>query len=266
VIRRRLFPSWPHRVRFDGDLILEIDPRDELATRYVLGEGFEPDVTAYFRDRVRTGMVVFDIGANVGHFTLLAAKRVGPTGQVYAFEASPTEYKKLTANVALNRLTNVVTNPMAVCDRTGTVSFQVCSDGLGLYNSLGTPLRQTATSLQVPCTSLDDYLQATGMVRVDVLKIDVEGAERLVLAGGHRLLLRSDAPEVVCEFCDGTLRGMGSSSRELRRAFEELGYRVFRYDPGLRALVSEPLRDHYDYDNLVCSKARNRSDEDGQLD
>lgn len=255
AFRRRLFPTWPHRVRFDDDMVLEIDPRDELATRYFLEQDFEVDVSAFFRDQIRPGMVVFDVGANIGHFTLLAAKRVGLSGRVHAFEASAAEYRKLSANIAVNRLSNVVANPTAVCERSGTATFHICSVGRGLYNSLGTPIQTTATSVEVPCVSLDAYLDAAQVTRVDVLKIDVEGAEPAVLRGAASLLSRPDAPIVVCEFCDATLRGMGSSSAELRKAFENLGYSVHRYDPSTKAFVPEVAGQEYEYANLICAKS-----------
>ena len=105
-------------------------------------------------------MVVFDVGANIGHFTLLSAKRVGPSGWVHSFEPSPREFAKLRANVVLNEFTNVELNPMAVCDHEGEISFQTCGDGLGMYNSIGRPFREgVITSSVVPCTTLDAYVR-----------------------------------------------------------------------------------------------------------
>jgi FkbM family methyltransferase len=249
-----MYPNHPYRVPFDGDLILEIFLSDELASRYALNREFEPEVCAFFRDRLFPGGVVFDVGANIGHFTLLAAKHVGSLGHVHAFEPSPKEFRKLASNVVLNQFANVTLNQTAICDRTGTIAFHLCEDGLGLYNSLAKSIHPTAVTIIVPCTTIDDYVVLHGIRKVDLVKIDVEGAEPMVLRGASTLLSRGDAPIVVCAFADPTLQGGGATSHMLRRAFEEFGYQLYRYDTSARQLIVEPERSWYQYDNLVCAK------------
>jgi FkbM family methyltransferase len=192
----------------------------------------------------------------------MAAKRAGPNGAVHAFEPSPEEYDKLCSNVALNHLTNVVTNRVAVCDRIGQVRLQICGDGLGLYNSLGRPLNPVARCVSVPCTTLDSYIQSAGIAKVDFLKIDVEGAELACLKGAAGLLSGPEAPIIICEFCDASAAGFGHSTRDLRRHLETLGYRVFRYHLAEHRLRPEPYVGGYSYDNLICVK---KESSDGQL-
>ena len=255
MIRRRLRPNRPLRCRFDGDLQLDVSLRDEVAIHYALQREYEPEVSRFIRRALRPGMVVFDVGANIGHFTLLAAKRVGAAGQVHAFEPAKSECDKLAANVALNGFGNVVVNRVAVCEQSGQVALQTLTDGLGLYNTLGRPFRSGEfASVMVPCTSLDDYVRERQIGRVDLIKIDIEGAEINALTGAAQLLSRDDAPVIVCEFSDPAATGMGHSTRELRREIEALGFRIFRYEMQSGALVEEPPREWYDYDNLVCAK------------
>lgn len=222
---------------------------------YALQREFEPDVSAFIRRAVQPGMVVFDIGANIGQFTLLAAKRVGASGRVHAFEPAPEEYRKLCANVALNRFENVVLNALAVSDTVGEATLQVCGKGLGAYNSLGRPFREgPVTPVNVSCTTLDDYTRSAGLTHVDLIKMDIEGAELATLRGASELLSGPDAPTLVCEFSEMAAEGMGHSTRELRRHLEDLGYRIQRYDLGTHTLAPEPPRERYDYDNLICSR------------
>ena len=255
AIRRRLGPNSCHRFPFDGDLQIEVCLKDELALNYALGREFEPDVGGFLRRMLRPGMVVFDIGANIGHFTLLAAKRVGPGGHVHAFEPAPEEFAKLQRNVVLNGFENVALNAVAVCDRAGAVALQTCAGGLGLYNSIGRPFRTAELSATtVPCTTLDVYTHERAIGRVDLIKIDIEGAEPAALSGATNLLAGPDAPVLVCEFSDPAAAGMGHTTQSLRQRLEELGYRLFRYDPAGPGLAEEAPREWYDYANLVCTK------------
>jgi FkbM family methyltransferase len=255
AIRRRIHPEGRYRFPFDEDLTIEVCLKDELAINYALAREFEPDISDFFRRAVRPGMVVFDVGANIGHFTLLAAKRVGPGGQVHAFEPASAEFAKLRRNILLNGFENVVANPLAICDHNGDVALQTCDGGLGLYNTMGRPFRSSEfTSSIVPCTTLDDYAQSRGITRVDLIKIDIEGAEPAALAGASALLSTPDAPMLVCEFSDPAAAGMGHSTRELRHLLEGLGYGFFRYDIAAGGLAEEPPREWYDYANLVCCK------------
>lgn len=256
VVRRRIQPRRFCEFAFDGDLRIGLYLQDELALRYALGQHFEPDVCEFFRNVLKPGLVVFDVGANVGQFTLLAAKRVGTAGNVHAFEPAPEEYRKLSANVSLNGFSNVLLNHVAICDRVGETVLRTAGPGLGLYNSLGKPLVSSQIGdISVPCTTLDCYVQARGVPRVDLLKVDVEGAELGVLRGAAHLLSPSDAPVIVCEFSDLTGTDMGHSTRELRRCLEAFAYRhIYQYSLEGRCLVPEPARERYEYANLVCSK------------
>ncbi len=256
VVRRRIQPQRFCEFSFDGDLRLGLYLQDELALRYALGQQFEPDVCEFFRKILKPGQVVLDVGANVGQFTLLSAKLVGAAGRVHAFEPAPEEYRKLSANVSLNGFSNVLLNQVAICDRIGEAVMRTAGPGLGLYNSLGRPLVSSLIGdIGVLCTTLDRYLQTRAVARVDLLKVDVEGSELGVLRGAAHLLSRSDAPVIVCEFSDLTGTDIGHSTRELRRCLEAFAYRhIYRYSLERCCLVPEPVRERYEYANLVCSK------------
>lgn len=255
VARRRLTPCRPYPVPFDGDLQIEVCPGDELALHYALGREFEEDVCAFFRWFLRPGMVVLDLGANIGQYTLLAAKRVGDQGRVYAFEPATAEYRKLAANVARNRFRNVVIEKRAVGAEPGTALLHTCADGYGLYHSLGSPIRGgRGASEEVPVTTLDVFAAERELERVDLVKMDIEGAELAALRGGRDLFSRTDAPVIVCEFSEPAARGMGHSTRELRALLEEYGYRLYRWETASGRLAEEPRHDMYEYANLVATR------------
>jgi FkbM family methyltransferase len=135
-----------------------------------------------FAALLSAGDVVFDLGANVGLYSLLAALRVGYTGQVIAFEPLARNLQYLRAHLQLNDVHNVTVVQKAVSDRTGSALFREAqSASMGCLNGGGTLAVQTIT--------LDDFLRS-GAPAPQCIKIDVEGAEGNVLAGGQETLAK----------------------------------------------------------------------------
>lgn len=236
-------------------------PLASALARLLLLEVYERAEQAFVRQALAPGAVFLDVGANHGLFTVLAAERVGAAGHVYAFEPSPREAASLRRNLALNQCTNVTVVEQAVSDRTGQARLAVAGDG-GL-NALAqnTHPEQVVEAWQAVSTiTLDDYLAGAGEPRVDLLKIDVEGAEALVLRGAERLLRRAQPPVLLCEFCDVTAAGFGSSGRELYALLTSYGYELLAPhldEAGRVHLTPAPPADHYDYLNLIARRAPN---------
>lgn len=158
---------------------------------------------------LRPGMTVYDIGANVGFYTLLSAVLVGPAGRVVSFEPVPRNLAFLRRHVQLNALKNVTIVDKALSDHEGTISFDE-----GPSHTMGKIA--PGGSLAVAMTALDSLREATDLPAPSLLKVDVEGAELLVLRGGERTLracgpvifLATHGPEVHRECC-AFLRGLG---------------------------------------------------------
>lgn len=144
---------------------------------------YEREAQAVFRARIGKGAVVFDIGANVGFFTLLASKIAGPGGAVYSFEPLPRNVDYLRRHVAANHAANVLVLPVAVSARSGTAR-------LGLASNPSMGRLADAGEVEVRCESLDELVGSGGLPLPDFVKIDVEGAELDVLHGGAALLQR----------------------------------------------------------------------------
>jgi FkbM family methyltransferase len=181
---------------------------------------------------LRTGDIYIDIGANIGLFTLLAAKQVGKEGRVYAFEPTPTTYERLLTNVRLNQFENVSTYQCAVSDKSGQAAMTLSLDGFDGRNSIATPTggEQFSTAL-VKTTTLDEFVAEQNLSgKISMIKIDVEGWETYVLAGGRKCLSASTAPILQVEFAEEARESAGSSSMELHRSLTELGYQLFTFD------------------------------------
>ena len=136
-------------------------------------------------------MVFVDVGSNIGSHTLNAARLVGSTGSVFAFEADPDTYNLLVKNIEFNNLTNVTVKRTCVSDQVGTVSFYKHRDSA--KSSIVD--RGEKLSLTLPAEMLDNLIPIN--TRIDILKVDVEGAELNVLRGARRIFLDQRPPSVV---------------------------------------------------------------------
>jgi FkbM family methyltransferase len=171
--------------------------------------------------------VFFDVGANLGFFALLASRRVGLTGEVHAFEPAPEQFGQLRRNIELNRAVNVRLNNCALADSPGLRAFYLSAGwNRGTHSFGSTPERRS--SIQVTCETFDDYVTRRGLHHVDVVKIDVEGAELLVLRGA-RACIRSQPPSLmIVEAAQAHAQSLGYSTIDLKAYLAENGYEIYR--------------------------------------
>jgi len=176
-------------------LWLELNPR--TGRDYWRGTA-EPAVQTVLKERLQRGMVFYDIGANIGFFTLLGACLVGNQGRVFAFEPDAGARERLKRNVARNRLLNVSVVNAGVLSATGTARFVPSDSTASPDRGLGRFVTGEAggSSIAVACVALDDFLRSAPPP--DAIKCDVEGAEVEVLRGGKTLLAKH-RPWIVCE-------------------------------------------------------------------
>jgi FkbM family methyltransferase len=194
-----------------------------------MGE-YEPEETQKILELVQPGMTVLDVGAYIGYFTLLMAVRVGPLGKVFAFEANPNVYRRLTQNLALNldRLdSRVALRRLALSSKDDDQAEFFCPiDGYegvgGLKNTRRAPLGNVA---RVPVRTLDAFIESESISKVDFIKMDIEGGELDALRGAERTLAAM-RPVILFEACDLNTEPYGYRVFELLEYLERRGYTV----------------------------------------
>jgi len=162
----------------------------QLEKDYWLGT-YEPELEAALHELVRPGMVVYDVGANIGYITLLLARAVGEAGHVFAFEALPENVERLRANIGFNGMTARVT---VIAGAVGTGSAPVRflvheSGGMGKAEGSAGRAAKYAASITVPGISLDEFVYGQSNPPPQAVKMDIEGGEVLALPGMRRLLV-----------------------------------------------------------------------------
>ncbi len=176
---------------------------DNSLYEYTLKE-YEPDVVRQFSSAVKPGDIVIDVGANIGYYTLTAARAVGAGGKVYAFEPDPTNFQMLTENVKANSFTNVVAIQKAVSGTTGTARF--LQKKASTHSLFDHPMAPTKESTSINTIALDDFLNTLSPAdqqKIALVKIDAEGAEALILEGFANFIKRANTLTLICELVPG---------------------------------------------------------------
>ncbi len=209
---------------------------------------FESDMQTFLFRYLRPGMCVLDIGANIGLYTVQMASAVGEAGHVYAFEPCPLTAARLRENVTLNRLSNVSIVEKALSDSEGTAHFYIFPEGGDAYNSLGAVRREReglcATQLiEVQTTTLDAFANQAGLTSVDFIKLDVEGAEEMVLRGGVNLLRACPQALIAIELYEPSAVQCGSSANSIINMMLSLDYQPYFLRGGREDLYFELISD-----------------------
>jgi FkbM family methyltransferase len=221
VMRTFRVPAMPVRLSYGAWWLAGPGLLDER----LLNGDFENSELKFVERYLQPGMVVLDIGAHHGLYSVLAAKCVGEKGRVRSFEPSPRERKYLKQNLGINHCHNVTVESVALGSSAGrTELFLVEGDNDGC-NSLRPP-SAAVTSRKVPVEmqSLDEYLRKQEIEKVDFIKLDVEGGELEVLRGATRLLQSAERPVILAEVEDIRTAPWGYKAEEIIRHLEGLEF------------------------------------------
>ncbi len=234
-----------------------IDPQDLGIARNLLTHGvWERHLTDLFKSLVKKGMVVVDVGAHIGYYTLLAAHLVGEEGKVFAFEPAPANLVLLCRSIEANGFKNVTPVQKAVSNKRGIAKLFLSSESSGdhrMYNS-----HPAANFVEVETITLDEYFEDRDG-RIDVIKVDAEGAEMAILQGMSRLLASNPNLIFITEFLPRAIRAFGHSPREYVKRIAEYGFKIDRVieETGkIQFLGSDNL------DNFIDSLLQKSSGED----
>jgi FkbM family methyltransferase len=200
----------------------------DLIQRYLYVFGvWEPHITAWLREHLRPGDVVVDIGANIGYFSLLAAREVGASGRVIAFEPVPSIADMLERNVTRNGL-DVDVRRVVVGDHEGTTEiFRHAGNNIGRSGTAGSP--EAVSEGSVPVVRASDAIPRELWDRIRFIKIDVEGDERRVLRGLEPVLRAlAVGAAVFVEVTPADLEVRGESADELLASMRQLGFEALR--------------------------------------
>lgn len=188
-----------------------------------LGPRYELKETRFIRRFLKPGMVFFDVGANVGYYSLIASPLIRDEGAIHSFEPVSTQHADFTENISRNGLRNISLNRLIVSDQPGEMEINLGSEDNSGSASVMFAYRADHPTERVACTTLDEYVREHDIRRLDAIKIDTEGHELFVLKGGQRTLARFQ-PLLLLEVRGEMLAQIGSSREELFNWLASAGY------------------------------------------
>jgi FkbM family methyltransferase len=221
----------PMIVRWHHQAHLYLYLGNDISRQIYIAGCIDPNEFAFLDRFLEPGMTFLDAGANEGIYSVFAAQRLGADGTVWAFDPSPREISRLTRNLELNNL-RVRVFPMALANQTGEAEMWVAGYGHEGLNTMGQFSHEVAGSARqlIQVTTVDDIVKENPLTRLDVIKIDVEGAELKLLHGASETLRRY-RPLLLLEVADRTLRDQGSSREQLLDYLRTLEYELYIFDP-----------------------------------
>jgi FkbM family methyltransferase len=265
VVNRLRELAWPEPPRSDEfwrvvdrwGCALRLHPYYLIDHNVIARGTYDAALHHYIERYVRPGMTVLDVGANIGSVALHMSRNVGQTGRVICFEPVPHVLARLRENVAANPFAaNLLIEPMGVWSSSGTVDISV-PPPLQSNHGCASIFRASddATPVTISVTSLDHYAASRGLGRVDLIKFDIQGAEKAALQGAAKCL-ETLRPVILTEVSAKDLAAHNVTSGAYLASIERHGYTCAR----LRAdgsigeeLRSEAVPEHAHYENVVCT-------------
>ena len=191
----------------------------------IINKSFEVEELNFILNWLKEDAVFFDVGANTGLFSLLAAAKSSKI-QVHAFDPIKLNTTLLEASIEINSLSNITVNQTCVGDYDGVVEFSVSSDSA--YSSIKDSGRKCEyKKVNLPIITLDTYIKCNSITKIDFMKIDVEGAEMMVIEGANAAFHNNLKPKLMMiELFDKNLIAFNTSVKEAVIFVEKLGYKA----------------------------------------
>ncbi|MCX7906601.1 MAG: FkbM family methyltransferase [Bacteroidetes bacterium] len=231
---------------------------DHLGDIIFINHDYEKSERLFVERFLREGMIVLDIGAHHGFYTLLASRKVGSSGRVIAFEPSPRERNRLRWNLRLNRCHNVKVEPFALGKQTGKRDlFLVMGKDTGCNSLVRPNVSDPTLSMSIYTTTLDDYIEQNKIKYLDFIKMDAEGAEFEVLQGSIQLLSHPPRPIWLVEMQDIRTQPWGYKAVDIYNFLLSKDYLWFSidYEGGLVAF-SKSDDEKWEYNLVSVPKER----------
>jgi len=257
ILRHWLISEEPLVVRVGTGYWMKLDLADYVQRCIYFFGCYEAPLAHYIVSLLRPGMVFVDVGAHVGQYTLLSSQAVGAGGRVFAFEPEPRNFERLITNIHLNGFTNVEAHNCAIADFVGESSFYLeqplkkDNANWGVYSLHRKAEWMQYQEIQVSVTTLDSVLSSAK--RVDVIKVDVEGAELLVFRGAENILKKFH-PVLIFEAEERNAQNFGYSTVDVKEYIRSLGYSLYRLPrrKAQKRLIPAEVRGIEDYSTIVA--------------
>jgi FkbM family methyltransferase len=236
-----------------ADVRLDCDLTKSLQRHLYFFGSYEADYCGYWIKLAKRSSTIFDVGANLGLYSLLAAA-ANPLARIHAFEPAPELVETFAKNLRLNNMRNIVVNASAVGNYSGKGSLQRIMGGEDIYDGMsfmaGAAPKNSDSATAV--VTLDGYCRQNQIKSIDLLKLDIEGWEYEALLGAETLLQKQAIGCLFVELVEPQANRSGHSTVEIKRLLLDAGYQIYELRAGkLTALQPEKVH-HGTNDNMIA--------------
>lgn len=207
------------------NLFFWLDPASELGDQIIKNNSFEPELTTYISTVLKPGDIFVDVGANEGWFSVYAAKKVGPTGKVFAIEPQQRLWEVVIKNFFINGIINYVLVPCAIGTEEQDKELILNPDLNNGGSSFVNAGRSYFWPRQItPIRRMDSFFEQYNLSKVDLMKIDIEGYEYFALQSGVKIFEEKRVEKIVVDVHTRHLEKLGIPADSIQIFFEEKGY------------------------------------------
>jgi FkbM family methyltransferase len=235
----------PKIYKFLNLFYYKVYPNNDMGRSIFVSGTYEPNTLTILTKILKNGDSFIDVGANSGIFSIVAAKLVGDNGRVYSFEPSSREYLKLQENVLINALEKIIiSEKLGVSSRNEKAVLNIATDCHNGQNTICNEFAyenvESGRTETIDCVSLDEYVKANNINNIKLIKVDVEGAEILVLNGANNLI-SSQRPIIIFEVVKEAYRKNNIQIINLKNFFIEHRYITYSIDSITAKLLYEDI-------------------------
>jgi FkbM family methyltransferase len=232
------------------DFDIYVFANEDVGRKIFLFKEFEKSESDYFKKNILPEDICVDVGGNIGYFSLLFAK-LAFSGKTYAFEPIAENGQMIKLSADINQITNIIVNENAVGNKNEPVSFSVSEDSA--FSSMNSTDRVAEEqNIVVQMIRIDDFVRSSLIARIDILKIDVEGAEELVLKGAFNVLSDPEIrPRIILvELYDKNLSVYKTSKLSILEMMKSIKYMPYVIDVNQGCIPYIPEK-HAGYYNFI---------------
>lgn len=221
-----------HIANETSDYSFVCDLRDSISREVCFTGSYEPQETALVSSILKSDSIFVDVGANWGYFTLLAANLVGDAGVVLSLEPDPRLFQILNSNIARNKFQHVTALQVAAADKAGMLKLAGYKESEGNFgvSRIIADDEEHSSFYQVNCDALDNLLEKHKITSVDLMKMDIEGAEVFALAGLKKYLTENRVKRLLLELHPAQLSKHGSCAAAIIETLQSYDYTPWTID------------------------------------
>jgi FkbM family methyltransferase len=240
LFKKFLYFIIPKKIKLNDGLIINLNRNDPYVSGSISLGLFERGEIKLFKSTISKGYNIIDIGANIGIYTLIAAKLSGDSGKIFSFEPYPQNFEILNSNILINNFKNVECVAVAISNNTKKGRLYLSEYNMGDHQIFHSDCDRSY--IEIDEIKLDDYF-SEDLIKIDVIKIDIQGAEVSALLGMEKLVNRSTDLKIFVEFWPEGLNRAGSSPEQFINILLRFNFTINKIDSvtGELNLIEDPM-------------------------